>query len=114
MRTTKELFGNVPRSVWTLQYKLAVKRIELAKKQLNDLFDESYPWRDVYAINATAKALKFWETLRDEANNTLRRKVDNRVSKKSNSAPKSGKCKDGQTDTDTARAEQTLEAKGQS
>ena len=74
MKSTVDLFGNVPRMVWRLQYRLAVWRMELAKKRLNELMAVDYLCHNTEAINGASKAHKFWEALRDEANESLRSK----------------------------------------
>ena len=67
MKTTKELFGNVPKTVWKLQHKLAIMRIELAKKKLQQSHSLAFEERDLNDEASYARAIKFWETLRDEA-----------------------------------------------
>jgi hypothetical protein len=48
--------------------------MELAKKRLNELMAVDYLCHDTEAINGASKAHKFWEALRDEANESLRSK----------------------------------------
>ena len=72
MRTTKELFGNVPRAVWKLQYKLAVKRIDLAKDMLANALNQPLAIRDHHEEAKYIKAIRFWENMRDEAYGELK------------------------------------------
>lgn len=72
MRTTKELFGNPPRKFWKMRKRIAKKSIEFAKEMLNEEIDKPFELRDNHKEHTLIKAIKFWETIRDESKEEMK------------------------------------------
>lgn len=74
---TKELvLGEVPRRLWEKQLELADERLVLFKEMLNALLDESMETRDNHKVRYVCKSIKFWEQLREEANEELKMSIE--------------------------------------
>ena len=72
MQSTNELFGNVPRYVWTQQRKLSVSRVKYAKMQLTKRLVRPTEDRDYHMEKKICDAISFWETLLHEAESELK------------------------------------------
>lgn len=71
MKSTKELFGDVPNEVWAKQLELAEMRISLADIKLKKRYNQKFKDRELHKEAQLIKAISFWRKLKEEAEREL-------------------------------------------